>query len=333
MNVDLMKKVVDDFDDGKDVVGTKLIKRWMHDEGSLKLWRASSNFIYVFRENDERKILRVTPDAERSIDLLLAEMDFTDHLRKKGILIPKPIPSYDQNKIETLITDFGTFHGVVFNFIEGDCIDDHNEFDETRFVEWGRILARIHEAALSFKPRSNRKRKTWEDDIEMAIGWLPQEEKELREKLQSIKEWIKSIPQDEFYGLLHYDVEPDNIIWTEKSYYIIDFDDAAYYPFVADLSFALEEIRKEEPDVEGEMLYKFIKGYTSVKSLPKDWEYQLEQFYTLMDIYKYARVIHAYENTEPKTDREWTQKMRERHKERMKETKKKLFDSWNLKSV
>jgi len=57
MNVDIMKKVFNDSDDGKDVVGTRLIKRWKHDEGSLKLWRASSNFIYTFRENDKRKIL------------------------------------------------------------------------------------------------------------------------------------------------------------------------------------------------------------------------------------------------------------------------------------
>ncbi|MHA1170750.1 MAG: phosphotransferase enzyme family protein, partial [Candidatus Heimdallarchaeota archaeon] len=163
MNVDIMKKVFNDSDDGKDVVGTRLIKRWKHDEGSLKLWRASSNFIYTFRENDKRKILRVTPDAERTLDLLLAEKDFTDHLRKKGIPIPKPIPSLDQNKIETLITDFGTFHGIVTDFIEGDCIDDHNEFDDERFVEWGRILARIHKAALSFKPNPKRRRKTWEE--------------------------------------------------------------------------------------------------------------------------------------------------------------------------
>lgn len=59
-----------------DAVAKSLIQNWEHDEGSLKFWRASSNFVYAFRNNQEIFFLRFSFDQENSIEQMKAELEF-----------------------------------------------------------------------------------------------------------------------------------------------------------------------------------------------------------------------------------------------------------------
>jgi Ser/Thr protein kinase RdoA (MazF antagonist) len=327
MNVEIMWKEVHKDDNNLPSIGTQMIEKWDHDAGTLKPWRASANFIYAFKQNDQDLILRIVPNSERSVKQILAEIDFMSHLRKHGLPILEPHVSKSGKIIESGENENGLFHAVVYNRAPGKYIEFEN-LNEKQWRECGRMMARLHKASLTFKPHPDRQRRTWQDDINVAIQKLPKEDKELEMILLHLQEIIKKIPKNEFYGLIHYDLCYDNIIWNENSYVIIDLDDAAYYPFVADITFGIDDVREEPPERAEEILSWFISGYKEIKNLPDDWKDQLSLFYDLEDSLKYARTLYAYHGTDSSKYPDWLVKLKKRHFKSMKAEKERLIIKW-----
>jgi Ser/Thr protein kinase RdoA (MazF antagonist) len=329
MNVDIMSEIVQAFDNGEPTIGDFIIEKWSHDKDSVRMRRASANFIYQFRNKQQQYILRLAPETERTKKQILAELDFMLYLKSKKFPAPDIIPSINGNLVEELNTENRSYFGVVFQ----KCPGIHYELTklpDDLFFEWGRLTALIHKYSQTFEPDNNRKRRSWTNDIRRTFNWLPKNEFQLKEILLDLVDEINSFPKNENYGLIHFDLELDNILWNDKQYCVIDFDDAAYYHYIADIAFALEEIREEEANFRQQKLNNFIDGYKKIKSLPLNWNEQLECFYLLLDILKYARTLHAYDNTNPDNYPEWLADLHKRHMNSLKETRKKLIKKWNL---
>jgi Ser/Thr protein kinase RdoA (MazF antagonist) len=192
-------------------------------------------------------------------------------------------------------------------------------------TEWGKLTALFHNLSQSFYPKSNRKRKTWMDDVISILKWLPEDEYQLKELLLNQIDEINSYSKEGNYGLIHYDLELDNILWDGDSYSIIDFDDATYYHFVADIACAIDESRFEKPRIRQRIQRNFLAGYKQIRELPNNWQEQFNCFCILMDILDYARTLHAYENTDLETYPDWLTKLYIRHMNDLDETKKKLL--------
>ncbi|NHJ46939.1 MAG: phosphotransferase [Asgard group archaeon] len=324
MNVDIMSEIVEPFDNKEPTIGDYIIEKWIHDEGTLRMRRVSANAIFEFQNKKQHFILRMAPDSERTKKQIHSELDFMIHLKNKNFSVPEIIPSINGNLIEELKTESRNYFAVVFQ----KCPGKHIEIDEIpldQVVEWGRLTALIHQHSQTFEPRNNRKRRYWTDDVMKTLQLIPKEDNELKEILLDLVDEINEFPKDEYFGLIHFDLELDNILWNNNNYYVIDFDDAAYYHYIADLSFALEEIREKKTDVSQNILNNFVSGYEQIKSLPSNWKEQFDCFCKMLDVLKYARTLHAYENTNPKKYPDWLAELHDRHMNNLKDIKKKLI--------
>ncbi len=327
MNVEIMWKEVHKYDNGLPCIGAQMIKLWEHDNEPVKLWRVSANFIYTFKQNGKEMILRIVPNSERSIKLVQAELDFMAYLREQGLPILEPHLSINSNNIETTENENGIFHAVVYNKAPGKWIE-FEELNENQWLEIGRMMARVHTASLKFQPHPKRKRRTWKEDIQITIDKMPENDSELVTIIRHLESIIENYPKGEYYGLIHYDFCYDNILWDNGSYIIIDFDDAAYYPFVADIAFGIDDIRDLEEQKRNNILNWFSKGYTEVKKLPENWQEQMELFFDLEDILKYSRTRYAYKGTNPDQYPEWLTKLKARHFKSMDNDKIRLVEKW-----
>jgi Ser/Thr protein kinase RdoA (MazF antagonist) len=328
MNVEIMWKEVAKIDKGQQCIGRQVIDQFNHDACSLQFWRVSANFIYMFTYKEQERVLRITPASKRTIKQIQAEIDFIEYLSEKGLPVLRPINSRNHKQIETLENENGVFHAVAYPRASGAFI----VFKELARQHWqtcGRMMARLHNESLDFKPHKNKRRRTWKDDLEITREKLSAKNQELLKILDLIETKVEQIIQKEYYGLIHYDLCYDNIIWDGESYVIIDFDDAAYYPLVADIAFGIDDIREEKPEKAEKIFHWFSNGYLEKKSLPDDWKEQLKLFFDLEDIMKYARVLHAYAGTNEKRYPEWLVKLHKRHFSSMKKTKKNLISKWH----
>jgi Ser/Thr protein kinase RdoA (MazF antagonist) len=324
MNMNIMMDLVNAFDNGEPTIGDFIIEKWHHTKGTLKLRRASANFIFYYQNNQQDFVLRLTPNSERTKLQILAELDFMQYLLNNNFPVPEIISSQDGNLIEEYNTDGRTYLGVAFQKCPGVHYEI-NELPETLTVIWGQLVARFHELSQTYKPKSTRKRKTWADDVMNILNWLPENDFQIKELLLNQAEEINSYPKDEHYGLIHYDLELDNILWNGNNYYVIDFDDATYYHYIADIACAIDESRFEKPEIREMIQRNFLTGYQRIRDLPPNWQEQFDCFCILMDIMDYARTLHAYKNTDPSTYPEWVTKLHSRHMKVIAETKTKLI--------
>jgi Ser/Thr protein kinase RdoA (MazF antagonist) len=87
-----------------DAPAKQLIQLWDHDDGTLKLWRASSNFVYLFERNGERHFLRFIHEEDNTIENVQAELDFVRYLTAKAYPAAAPVRSRNGNWIETIVS-------------------------------------------------------------------------------------------------------------------------------------------------------------------------------------------------------------------------------------
>ncbi|MFW9923402.1 MAG: phosphotransferase enzyme family protein, partial [Candidatus Thorarchaeota archaeon] len=234
MRVNNMRLVVDKIYQEKPTAMNEMIKLWSGEIKQVDFIRASSNFVFKIIYNGKEKFLRFSHETDKAKASIEAEMDFILYLHEQGLSIALPNLSQNNNYVETVETEDGKFNGVLFDKANGVYI---NEEDLTlqHFFKWGEVSAKIHLASKDFQPNSQRKRQTWVEEIHQANQMFAEKDAHIKQELENLTNWIKSLHlTKENYGLIHYDLCTDNIFWQDYQPCLIDFDDAAYYPFTAD---------------------------------------------------------------------------------------------------
>ena len=106
--------------DGGSPVAERILERWTYDSGSVRFFRSSANFLYAFEREGEHHFLRFADSSERSREAIEAEIDLLGWLAEAGIDVALPVPSRRGNLVETVGTDWGEFHAVVFPATAGE---------------------------------------------------------------------------------------------------------------------------------------------------------------------------------------------------------------------
>ncbi|MHA2365332.1 MAG: phosphotransferase enzyme family protein [Candidatus Hodarchaeales archaeon] len=326
-----MRFIWDQYQQGESGLVFKFLNSWESDPKSLKGINFSANAIFSFNSQSGEKILRITYQTsensaesdwrERNESLLTAELDFIEYLRSKKFSTPKPIKSKFNRFIEKIISPEGIFYAVVFTRVKGKIIE-LEDMSLDQITIWGQLMAKFHQASLKFKPK-NFKRRNWEKDISLILKEFDPEDNNLKKRGVELYKWIETlIPNEENFGLIHYDLCPDNLIWDENNTpFIIDLDDLAYYFFTADIAFISDDLKD---DSRGETVFQtFIEGYLSIKGLPDEFHLEIENFLELMILLKYARLKRSYRNHDKNNTPDWFLKMRERHSQKLKTIKEK----------
>lgn len=277
-----------------DKVARELIRNWEFDEGTLKFWRASSNFVYVFNRSGERYFLRFNDEEESTIEQTTAELEFMRYLVKNGYPSVAPVSSVNGNWIETIQAPEGHYHGVVFSAAAGIALDGN--LTTTQFKDWGKSLARLHTLSSQYEPGSVRRRSA--ENILHKIDQVLQrhpEEQDAVEELHRVSLWLQFMPSSrQTYGLIHYDFQLDNIFYEakERTFHVIDFDDAMYHWFAMDIVTALADTESEDEK------RAFLRGYRSIRSLDHELEEEFARFRRFDRLYGFARVLRSLEGSD-----------------------------------
>lgn len=283
------------------MAANELLKNWDYDEGSLKFWRASTNFVYIFEAGGEVYFLRFVNSEDNSFDQITAEIDFLNYLGENKYPCSLPVLSRNGRYIESANADGGIHYGVVFPKVEGEMLDIE-KMQLKQYEEWGRSLARLHELSSMYVP-GEYVRDSWKEKFDYIYSTLCDfpEEKEAMEEYERVIDWLGSLPASkDNYGLVHYDFESDNVFLNAETnkYSIIDFDDSMYHWYVMDIVCALGDL--DELDEEKEKLCKdiFMKGYRSVRHVDDVFIDLMPKFRRFDDLYVFARLLRSMKNSD-----------------------------------
>jgi Ser/Thr protein kinase RdoA (MazF antagonist) len=289
-----------------------ILSRWAHDPGTARYYRASANFLFTFKQAGQDYVLRFNHADERTSDYIQAELDYLHHLAASGIAVARPIRSLSGNDVESVSTAQGVFHAVVFEALPGKQVD-FDEVTPEMFRRWGKALGELHQAAQGY---AGGGRLTWDDHLALIADRLPPHEKSARKALDQLDSRVRKLPiHPQNFGLIHFDFELDNIIWDGNRLGLIDFDDCAWYWFVADIAFALRDLfddSADQIDFDHPALHAFLNGYRTAKGMDQDELQLIPLFLRIHNLLTFAKLLHTLASSEQPDDPTWLGELRQK---------------------
>ncbi len=288
----------------------KLIQYWNGTVDSLTHIRDGENFVYRFKSSIGRRlVLRVTDNSHRSHHTILAELEFINHLKKKGLSVAIPVVAKNGSLVLSENTNNKDFHACVFEEQTGDhfnyCPDDLNE---SLFTKWGSVMGMMHKISMNYRPSLMLKRHEWDQDKVHKCNFnsLPNSEIEVREEHNLVFKWLKSYPKSGHnYGLIHGDFERTNFMIHDDNLNLFDFDDCCYHWYMMDIASALWVFRDGPREERQQFLDWFLSGYKEHMSLIENYMIDFTNFIRMRNV---CLFINYFSNGDTKP--EWFQKMR-----------------------
>ena len=149
-----------------------------------------------------------------------------------------------------------------------------------------------------------------------AVANLPASEPAVHKAIAQLRNRLNTLPvTPQTFGLIHFDFELDNLIWTEQGLVAIDFDDSAWYWFVADIAFALRDLFDDEVakiNSHHESFQAFIAGYQTEKSITADELALIPLFLKLHHAIGFGQLTRALEVELPADEPIWATTLRQK---------------------
>ncbi|TDL67514.1 hypothetical protein E2R56_20205 [Rhodococcus qingshengii] len=302
MNLSMMKNFLEA--DSSPI--NSVLEKWGYDQDSVSFFRASSNFIYTFKRNDKKYILRLTPEGNP--DLVEKELSFLTFLTEQQVNVNLPIPSLNGNIIETIQCPLGVFYAVVFNYLEGTLFDI-DEIEESHYFLWGEALGNLHHYSQAYsQSQFHSDKHTIQGLVTKAEQFLSSSEVFACKELEVLKSWMNDLPiNKQNYGLIHFDFELDNLIWSGEKVQIIDFESSVYGWFSADIAFALRDLFPTEIDLSNPLLQLFLKGYRTKKEITDSELLDLPMFLRLHNLITFTGLLKTLDIKSNTSNPEWVE--------------------------
>ncbi|WP_226641358.1 phosphotransferase enzyme family protein [Mesobacillus subterraneus] len=292
MNLVTMAKVVRTVDgEWKSTLAEEILERWGYDRGTVFYYRASSNFLFVFKKAGKRYFLRFSDSNEKAYSQIESEMNILEYLRDQPICVALPVRSNNGNLIECIEVDIGTYYAVVFEALPGKQLEIE-ELEEDDFHAWGNHLGRLHKIFKEMPAEYRSGRKDVQDQLDDVFKNIPDYETAALKEFDAIKHWVGALGRsNENFGVIHYDFELDNLIWQDGEIGILDFDDCMNNWFVADIAYALRDILKTRDDMENPFVHAFIAGYQSETQLDQLLVKELPMFIRMHNLFTFVSLL------------------------------------------
>jgi Ser/Thr protein kinase RdoA (MazF antagonist) len=308
MKLSTMKLIMDTIDqDWKSTLAECILERWDYDKGTVYFIRASANFIFIFKKDGKHFFLRFNDSSERTVETIASELSILQYLHTKGIHAAQPVPSKNGQMLEVVKTELGTFHAVVFEAVPGRH-EEWGDITQENIYRWGNALGKLHDACKEMPQEYLTVRPSWRDQVTELQQFLPESnallQKEISELLNSIK---KLQITKENFGLIHYDFELDNLLFSENMIGIIDFDDCITSWYVADIVYALRDagnFRLDSLEVQS-----FLKGYENETSIDTNILKEASVFERLHRLVMYARLTRSIDIKTTESDPQWLRQL------------------------
>lgn len=296
------------------------LARWRHDEETLtdrmRWFRISSNAVYPFDRDGRLCFLRLSPAEEKEPLELLGEIDFLEFLRRCRYPAMRPIPSENGDSLLRLDTPWGMWYASAFEGVSGRPLEAV-PMTAALAEAYGAALGQLH--GISMRYHSPVRRRSDRDVLEWTgrVFTTHAMSERFFAKLDETTQQLSKMPRTRaWYGLVHYDFEPDNVFWDGEKCSAIDFEDGMLHFYAVDVVQALDELP--------EAYHKaFLQGYRTACPEARVEEGDFPLMRRFRDLYSCARLLHCL-SERPVPEPEWMPQLTARLEKRLHELKSKI---------
>lgn len=268
----------------------------------IELLDGFESFMYAFTRGDAPFILRLSHSHRRSPELIHGEVDWINYLAEGGAGVARAVMSANGGLVE-LIPDGRNqfFLATAFARAPGDHAWQMGQWAEPLFVNYGRLLGRIHRLSQSYQPANPAwQRPQWNDPINMDVhATLATQKSQVADRYMALMDHLQALPRPtDAYGMIHQDAHGGNFfVDASGRITLFDFDDCVYGHFAYDLAMVLFYAVTNRDDAEEfapAFWQPFWRGYCQEYDLDSAWLAEIPHFMKLREIDLYTVLMRDY---------------------------------------
>lgn len=293
----------------------KALESYGLEDAKLKLHAYTGNGIYkVFVPYDSKSkssfhpgvyTLRLHQPNYMKPKYISSELEWLSALSNAGIDVPRPFRNLDGKWLTEVDSDYDVpqkRNCSLISWVEGRLLTKN--FRPYHFKSLGRVIGKIHEQSIGWKPPKGFARPHWDwnglfdydygvpgEDARSAIPKVHQPI--FNEALNLFQETFEQLGKGKkVYGLIHADLGiSDNVVYHAGEARPLDFDDCGFGYWLFDFGVILSQYFSDVKDVSPVMRNALIEGYMETTPLPNlDLEY-LDLFIAA----RYAQFMFFYQ--------------------------------------
>lgn len=243
---------------------------------------------------DTNFILRIASSLHRSKEETLSEIDFLLYLKEKGISLSSPIMGLDGEYVYEISNGNERYIISAFEIAKGNDFRTRGDDNNTRLIEVGCMLGKLHKYSKLYKPHKIGLRRQWNESQHLlkAGNLFKTNYPELKVKFDKFIFEMNNQPKDnDSYGLIHGDFLFSNYFFDDNNITIIDFDECEYSWFVYDIAVCMyyyllggnpSELETKIEEAES-ILFNLLTGYIEENSIDIRWIKSIDLFFRMRE--------------------------------------------------
>lgn len=248
-------------------MGHKLIKEVLTlldiDPSDYKLIGGYNRNVFEVGSN-EKFIIKILEKSVVNESISLAELEWLDYLFSRRVNVARPIRIQGKDYIQRINDEY---YFVSYEKINGLHIrpTDNEIWRVPLFERWGEVMGKIHTASKAYMV--NNAFPKWNENRILLQLETCQLNPQLIDKWLKYIEELKELPvSSDKFGLIHGDLHHGNLLSSENSISVIDFEDSEYHWYAYDIAVVIyhtaQTVKKRERDTFIRNFYEqFMKGY------------------------------------------------------------------------
>ncbi len=280
-----------------DAILNEAMRRYGIQPGEISLLDGFESFMYEYRHDGARRILRIGHSLHRDVYAIRGEIDWLRYLAENGVSVAYPLPSLAGELVEVLGDGPEYFEATSFIYAPGSP-PRREDWQNGLMVRVGRLLGRMHCLAKTYQPVDPLARRPQViEDLQDFERFLPVGEQVVAEKFRQILAGLFTLPTDcDLYGMIHQDVHGGNFHVLDGRITLFDFDDCLYGWFAYDLAMALmyvlplDCVGAENLAFAQRTYHELMEGYSLENSLDPAWLQEIPRFLKLREIDMYIAI-------------------------------------------
>lgn len=247
--------------------------------------------------NEQRFVLKCTRESVRSRSTLQAQVDWVNFLAEHGAPVSRALPSPQGELVEQIAADDALFSVVCYAQAPGERPEGAALTAEF-FQNWGQVIGQLHALTTHYTPpQASGQIDAWNVGTAQRRQAIPADQSLALEKFDALLAHLQSLPTDrQSFGLIHNDLQANNLRLHRGALMVIDFDDCEQNWFISDLATALYFTLWEKPPSQSNeafaafVLENLLAGYRRQRPLDATWVEQIPIFLKVQELWIYSAI-------------------------------------------
>ncbi len=254
--------------------------------------------VYGFTQQGQTFVLKYTLPTARTYFSLQAQVDWVNYLALHQVPVSRPIPSPQGRLVEQLPFNNAFVSVVCYQHVPGRR-PDVPALSAAQWQAWGQTLGKLHRLSMHYPPPpKSESLDHWHTSASHDRATIPAEQTLVLEKFDALQHYFQALPTDAHsYGLIHGDVQANNLCLDDETFWVIDFDACTYQWFLMDIATTLYFTLWERPADQSNatfaafVLENLLAGYAREHTLDDRWIERLPHFLKLIEMGNYIAIL------------------------------------------